>query len=184
MAERLTPTSPLSPLADAAPGIAIGPVDGLQAASLAAFAGRAAELSAAVHHIWGAVLPTTPRRVARGDIAFLWAGPDRWLVTASVGPDLEHLLRRHLGELAAVTDQSDGRIMLRISGSGVREMLAKLIGIDLHARSFRAGDTALTLAGHVPVHIWQIDDTPVYEVAVSRSLAESFSRELQAAAAT
>ncbi len=184
MAERLVPTSPLSPLADAAPGAAIGPIDGIQAASLAAFAGRAAELSAAVQRIWGAVLPTTPRRVMACDIAFLWAGPDRWLVTAPAGPDLEHLLRRHLGDLAAVTDQSDGRIMLRIAGHGVREMLARLIGIDLHPRRFRAGDTALTLAGHVPIHIWQLDDTPVYEVAVPRSLAESFSRELQAAAAT
>ena len=184
MAERLTPTRPLPPLADAVPGIAIGPIDGLQTASLVAFAGRAAELSAAVQRIWGAVLPTTPRHVTAGDIAFLWAGPDRWLVTASVGPDLEHLLRRHLGELAAVTDQSDGRIVLRIGGTRVREMLAKLIGIDLHPRRFRAGDTALTLAGHVPVQIWQIDDTPVYEVAVPRSLAESFSRELQAAPAT
>ena len=174
MAEPLAPASPLPP----APFL---PAADMQIASLAAFSGRAAELSALVRDLWGVALPLTPRRVAAEAIAFIWAGPERWLVTAPIADDLEELLRRHLGELAAVTDQSHGRIVLRLGGAGIRDLLAKLIGIDLHPRRFRTGDAALTLAGHIPVHIWQIDDTPTYEIAVPRSLAESLYESLRAA---
>jgi methylglutamate dehydrogenase subunit D len=48
---------------------------------------------------------------------------------------------------------------------------------------FGPGDTALTLAGHINVHFWQLDLTPTYEFAVLRSFAASFCEWLFAAAA-
>jgi sarcosine oxidase subunit gamma len=47
------------------------------------------------------------------------------------------------------------------------------LAIDLHPRAFTPGDTALTLAGHIGVQIWQLDDTPSYEIAVARGYAGS-----------
>ena len=187
MAEPLAPASPLPAAAflpdlAAVSGVRLRPAADMQIASLAAFSGRAAAVSALVQEVWGLVLPTTPRRVAADGIAFVWAGPDRWLVTAPATTDLEGSLRDRLGGLAAVTDQGGGRTVLRIGGAGTREVLAKLIGIDLHPRRFRTGDAALTLAGHVPVHFWQLDDMPTYEIAMPRSLAGSLYEALQEAA--
>ena len=88
-----------------------------------------------------------------------------------------------LGKRAMIADQSDGRCVLRLRGMKAREVLAKGIGIDLHARAFKPGDVALTLAAHVGVQLWQLDDAPTYEIAVARSLAGSLWAWLSASAA-
>jgi methylglutamate dehydrogenase subunit D len=56
----------------------------------------------------------------------------------------------------------------------VRETLAKGVPLDLDSDAFRPGDAALTLAGHINIHFWQIDDTPTYEIMMFRSFAKSF----------
>jgi sarcosine oxidase subunit gamma len=82
-----------------------------------------------------------------------------------------------------VSDQSDGRGVFRVSGRGAREALAKGVPIDLHPRAFTTGDAAVTLAAHIPIHVWQVDALPTYEIAVARSLATSFLDWLGPAAA-
>jgi sarcosine oxidase subunit gamma len=62
-------------------------------------------------------------------------------------------------------------------------VLAKGVPIDLDARVFGPGDTALTLVGHISVHLWQVDRAPTYEFAVPRSFAAGFCEWLFAAAA-
>ena len=52
---------------------------------------------------------------------------------------------------ASVTDQSDGRVVLEISGPRVRDVLAKGVMLDLHERDFRPGATAVTLMAHTGV---------------------------------
>lgn len=158
------------------------PVAG-QMASLAAAQGQQAPLSAAVRAHWGVALPVTPRFVASGGMAFLWAGPDRWMVTSDAAEDLESLLCRKLGAWAAVTDQSDSRRVLRVAGRRARESLTKLIGIDLHPRAFRPGDTALTTGAGIALQIWQRDDAPSFELVAFRSYGDHLAAALAAAAA-
>jgi methylglutamate dehydrogenase subunit D len=146
---------------------------GLQIVSLAARRGKGAALAAAVRTSWGLDLPTTPRRVGDGRLAFLWSGRAQWLAIAEGGGGLEPRLGEHLGGLASLTDQSDGRLVLRLSGPRARDTLAKGLAIDLHPRAFASGDTAITLAGHIGVQIWQLDDRPSYEIAVARGYAGS-----------
>ena len=62
-------------------------------------------------------------------------------------------------------------------------MLAKGIAIDLHPRAFKPGDVALTIAAHIGVQLWQVDEAPTYEIAVPRSLAKSLWAWLSASAA-
>ena len=88
-----------------------------------------------------------------------------------------------LGRRAMVADQSDGRCVLRLSGPKARQVLAKGIGLDLDPRIFKPGDVAMTLAAHIAVQIWQMDDKPSYEIAMFRSLAGSFWHWLAASAA-
>ena len=76
--------------------------------------------------------------------------------------------------------------MLRLSGHGVREILCKLVAIDVHPRAFEPNAVAVTAAGHVGVILWRREDgddeSPVFEIAAYRSLADSFWRALAHAA--
>jgi heterotetrameric sarcosine oxidase gamma subunit len=158
--------------AGGAAGVRIGPRTGLALASLSARKGCGAELREAVRAAFGAELPERPR-VAHGDgVAFIWAGPESWLVLRQ-GDDLEPALRDALGAHASVTDQSDGRTVLRVAGPRARDLLAKGLPIDVHPRAFMPGDVALTLVAHLGVHLWQLDDTPSYDLAVLSGYARS-----------
>jgi methylglutamate dehydrogenase subunit D len=165
----------------AEPIVIIMPLPPLQVVSLVAFKGRAAALSEAVLGEFGAALPDALRWFDAGSLAFLWTGPERWLVTAPPGPDLEDRLRDPLGQSAAITDQSASRAGWRISGPSSRDALAKLIRLDLHPRSFRAGHVATTIAAHINVQLWQIDEAPTYGIMAARSMAESLEHALMAA---
>lgn len=153
--------------------------------SVMARKGQTDALSEAAKAVFGAALPSTPRRVVGQGIAFLWSGPDRWLAVASErhSEALAVDLAKAFGDLASLTAQGDGRAVIWIGGARAREVLAKMVGIDLHPRSFRVDDTAITGAAHVEVQIWQIDDRPSYEIALFRSFAGSFLRGLEQAAA-
>jgi heterotetrameric sarcosine oxidase gamma subunit len=97
------------------------------------------------------------------------------------------VLEREIGSTATVTDQSDGYAVLRLAGPRLRDTLAKIISIDLHSRAFKSGDVASTVASHMGVTLWRLDDepdgSPVFEVAVFRSLAGSFWAALSQSAA-
>jgi heterotetrameric sarcosine oxidase gamma subunit len=137
---------------------------------------RNADLVAAVRRGFGVDLPIVPSIAAAGAISFVWAGPGRWLAIAqAMRPDVfEKQLREHLGEVASVADQSDARILVRLSGARARDVLAKGVLIDMHPRAFRPGDVALTSIGHIRAHFWQTDAAPTYEIAIMRSFAADF----------
>jgi heterotetrameric sarcosine oxidase gamma subunit len=127
-------------------------------------------------------LTKRPRACAGRNVTFLWAGPDHWTVVGD-DPELAKGLARHFAGLAAVIDQSSSRAALRIGGSKARETLTKGVLIDLHPRSFQAGDVALTSIAHIGALLWQVDDDPTFEISVFRSMAESFWHWLQQSAA-
>jgi sarcosine oxidase subunit gamma len=112
-------------------------------------------------------------------VALAGTGPGAWLVTSESGGNAFAVsLRDLLDGVAAVIDQSDGYASLRLSGPKVRETLAKGVPLDLHARAFQVGDVAVTVVSHIGATLWRLDDgpdgSPVFEVVVFRSLAESF----------
>jgi len=178
--------------ADGKPGLWLRERSGFQLVSLAARAGQAEALTAALGQAHGVVLPVVPRCVTAADgLTFIWSGPARWLVLgegadhAGAVPvrDLEAMLRDSVGALASVTDLSDGRSLLRLGGPTARAALAKGLPIDLHPRAFRPGHVALTSAAHINLSLWQVDDGPTYDIAVFRGFAESFATWLLDAAA-
>ena len=181
----LKPRSPFTdfkPLASA--NLSIEQRDTLTIASVAARKGQDHALAAAVKTHYGVELSSSPKRVDNKGVAFVWAGPGLYLAMAerTAGRDLETELKAKLGGLASIADQSDGRAVLRISGTAAREALAKGLPIDLHPRAFKSGDVATTHASHIGVTIWQIDDAPTYEIALFRSFAGSFWHWLKDAA--
>jgi heterotetrameric sarcosine oxidase gamma subunit len=167
------------------PGVVISEHTGGALASVMGRKGKTADLCARAKDRFGVDLPMTPRRVADGQVHFIWAGPERWLAEApnEMPSTFERNLREALSSLASVTSQSDGRSIIRISGLKAREVLAKGVPLDLDPRVFGPGDTAMTVVGHINVHLWQADAAPTYDFAVFRSFAASFCEWLLDASA-
>ncbi|HEY6484524.1 MAG TPA: sarcosine oxidase subunit gamma family protein [Steroidobacteraceae bacterium] len=187
---RLSLRSPFADLPiEAAPGRGVTFADRstLAIARIVARANRSAEIAARVQAIYGIELPREPRRVGGHDVAFVAVATDAWLVTSERRPDeLLNGLRGALAEWAAVTDQSSGYAVLRLSGLHVRAALARIVPIDVHPRAFPIGAAASTATAHIAITLWRCADAPdgaVFDIAVPRSFAGSFWHVLTSAAA-
>jgi heterotetrameric sarcosine oxidase gamma subunit len=142
-------------------------------------------LTGRVRERFGVELPGGPRLSSGSDIAFVGLGPGAWLAMAERGgSEFAVTLMRELDGVASVADQSDGYVLVRLSGPRVRNALTKLIPIDLHPRAFSVGDAVSTVASHIGVTLWRLADefsAPVFEVTMFRSLAPSFWHALNEA---
>jgi methylglutamate dehydrogenase subunit D len=169
-------------------GIVISDRDGLGLAMVLARNGATAALKERMQERFGVELPLGPYRAAAGDFALAGIGPDAWLATFERGGnDLAVSLRQAVGSLASVSDQSDGYTVLRLAGPKVRDTLCKLVPIDVHPRVFRVGAVAVTVAAHMGATLWRLEDhtdgSPVFEIAVFRSMTASFWHALSESAA-
>ena len=104
-----------------------------------------------------------------------WAGPDQWFVLAENRGEgaLYRELKAKLSGLASVSDQSHGRVVLRLVGPKARAVLAKGTPVDLHPDVFPVGKSALTQMAHVGVHLTRVG-ADGYDLSVFRGFAESF----------
>lgn len=167
------------------PGVTIDIRDDLAVAGIAAFADKAGEVAARLNARFGIALPDRAHQVTgQGGVVLQWAGPGQWLVMApsEMVADLEADVADVLAGVAAVVDHTDSRAILRVSGPSARDVLAKLVVIDLHPRSFTTGDVAITHAAHVGITIVLVDDRPTFEISMFRSFADSFAHALAEAA--
>ncbi len=159
-------------------GVRVIAREGLGVAFLAAPRGGAAPLAGQVVERYGLALPA-PGRAARGAAqTFVWAGPGQWLFVADRLEGFAEALKQ-LSPLAAVSDQSDARAALRLTGPKVRDMLAKGCMIDLHPRAFPPGAAALTSIAHIGVCLWRVDEPAqandaAFDILFPRSMAASF----------
>jgi heterotetrameric sarcosine oxidase gamma subunit len=157
--------------------------DRLNIIRMAARKGRLPELVKRVAEQFGVELQSKPVRAQANGLAFIGIGVDTWVVSTERDPeDMLRALKTALDEVATVSDQSGGSAVLRLTGPRIREALARCVAIDLHPREFQPGAAATTIASHIPLTLWRLDDGAdghlVFEVIVQRSLAESFTHVL------
>jgi heterotetrameric sarcosine oxidase gamma subunit len=178
------------PPAHAQPGVIAELRRGLGIARVVVRKSKAAELAQQFQDRFGIALPSAPRRVQAGDMAALGVGPGSWLVTAEKRcNDLALSLKPLIGSAAAICDQSDAYIVLRLTGAKLRSALSKLVPLDMHAHAFKAGDVAHTIASHTGILLWRLEDEdeagqlPVIEMAVARSSSASLHHALSLSAA-
>jgi len=130
----------------------------------------------AVKKALGHAPPETPNTVAEaGTLRILWLGPDEWLVTTPPGEETatHAALTNALASLhAAVTDVTEGRAVIGLSGVHARDLLAKGCPLDLHPWVFKPGDCAQSLYAKALILLHQIDDTPSYDIFIERSMAD------------
>jgi heterotetrameric sarcosine oxidase gamma subunit len=133
-----------------------------------------------------AILPLPPRRICslaspkEGGLALpesgmrqgniLWNGPNSWLV---LDEDAVALAARTGG---AVADQSDGLFVFAVAGPRAREILKRLVPIDLREGHFGPDAVAITHAAHIGVRIWREDGR--FILACFRSFAASLHHAL------
>lgn len=111
-----------------------------------------------------------------GNVAVRFVGPGEWLVLSETdtAEDLQRNLAMLLSDTAHVVDQSDGRVVLRLSGPNVRRILAKGIAIDLHPSVFAVGASANVLCGHLSVNLARTDDNAFELIGMSSFAAALF----------
>ncbi len=130
---------------------------------------------AAVEEVLGFALPRDANRVAGTEAtAALWLGPDEWwVVTAVEDPAAAHRLSEALaGHSAAVTDLSESRACIRVSGPRARDLLAKGCSLDLHPRVFSPGRCAQSHLAKAQVVLHQVSGEPAFDLYVLRSFAD------------
>jgi heterotetrameric sarcosine oxidase gamma subunit len=115
----------------------------------------------------------------------LWLAPGTWMVVAQDAEDggPYRSLGEHLGERAAVVDQSHGRVVLRLTGPRARDVLAKGCRLDLHPRVFTPGMCAQTVIAQIGVLLHQCDEIPTYDLYVFSGYALDFLEWLTSSAA-
>lgn len=119
-------------------------------------------------------------------VSALWLGPDEWLIVLPDGRDeaaTEKLRKALSGQHVAVSNVSDSRIIIGMSGPYARDVLMKGCSIDLHPRAFGPGQCAQTGLARCHMLLHQLDKVPTYDVYVHRSFADYVWRWLTDAAA-
>lgn len=156
---------------------------GLGMAAVMVRRGQSGELLRRVEQHFGIALADAPMRHGSGRLSFIGTGNGRWLaVCENPASDFVAELRRALEGSASVADQSHAYGMLRLSGPALLATLEKGVRIDLSPDAFPVGRAAVTQIAHLGVVMWKVDDTPIFDIAVARSVAGDFCHWLQALA--
>lgn len=158
---------------------------GLAVTQICARRGKTAELALAILDASGLELPRGPKRAASNGLAIIGMGPHEWLAVAEGDRGKAALAGvEEAGQgFASFVDQSHAKAILRVSGTRARDVLAKGCGLDLHERVFEPGDAATTQIALTPCQLWQLDETPTFELSVPLGYAGSFWSWLSASAA-
>ncbi len=103
------------------------------------------------------------------DARVQWAGAEQYFVLDKAFDEV----RKKFEGLASCSDQSHGRVIIRIEGPKARSVLCKGSPVDLHESEFEIGKSVLTQMGHVGVHLTCVG-RDAFELSVFRGFSESF----------
>jgi len=129
----------------------------------------------------GQSLPTTPNTLSEGEHRIYWLGPDEWLILTDLSQAVllvEKLRKSVTGKHVALNDVSGGQIVLRLDGTGVRDLLAKGCTLDLHPRVFTAGMCAQSGLAKANVLIGLAGQSESFDIVVRRSFSDYLLRWL------
>jgi sarcosine oxidase subunit gamma len=140
--------------------------------SVAPFRGQAEAVGRALDPL-GLRFPAANAVIEGAGGRIVWTGPGQaFLLDADPAP---------LAGLAALTDQSDGWVGLRLSGAGCEEALARLIPLDLRPQVFGPGAAARAPLGHMLSVVMRRAEG--IEILVFRSMARTAVHEITVAMA-
>ena len=127
--------------------------DGLGMVSIATPHGRAAALAQALRDHAGLTPPAPGCWVGDDALALLWTAPGQFLAVGDAAATQR--LADALRERALLIDLTGARVVVRLSGKSVRDVLARVVPLDLHPRAMRPGRVASTIAAQAWQGWWQ-----------------------------
>ena len=137
----------------------------------------------AMERVIGCKPPEQANTVARGDgYDMLWLGPDEWLVRSDTAHDATRtaplqatLGAAFAGVFASAVDVGSGYTVLEISGTRVRDVLARGCPLDLHPRLFGVGQCAQSHYFKASIALLPTG-ADRFDIVVRRSFADYFVR--------
>ncbi|MGE7367821.1 sarcosine oxidase subunit gamma [Neorhizobium sp. NPDC001467] len=114
------------------------------------------------------------------DIVARWVSPWDWLVLSQTAGAAT--VAASLGAISGLSfaEQSDGQVLMAISGPDVRRILAKCVAVDLHADVFAEGAGGPMMICRVVGHLARTG-ADEFEIIVPRSYAAYVFDELREA---
>lgn len=155
------------PLTLAATELAEAPI--LPMTSVAPYPGREEQVNAALK-VLGLTFPAPNSQSAKGEVRLIWTGRDQAFLIGASAP-------AGLADHAALTDQSDGWARLTLTGPQAEAALARLVPIDLRAKSFPIGTTTRAPLGHMSMILSRLGSES-FEIMVFRSMARTAWHEI------
>lgn len=161
------------------PGVRVSELVGFSLAQVMARRGQWAETARVAFKLYEVDAPVRPAATLGTAATLIWSGPDQFmaLLPGSSRHGAADAARAAFAGVASVSEQSDGRCLLQLSGRRVRDCLAKLCSIDVHESAFAVGAAAALSIDHSTVNMWRgadaLDGDPVFNVLMFSSFAES-----------
>lgn len=134
--------------------------------TLTQVAGLSPDFEAKLTTVVGTLPETVARAAANGERALFRIGPAQFWI---VGPETDDAAARLAGE-CAVTPLTSSRVRIVLEGAPAREVLSRLIPVDLHPAVFTPGSVALTGIHHTPVTVHCTGDN-AFDVYAMRTFA-------------
>ncbi|MBL4806836.1 MAG: hypothetical protein JKY31_06040 [Rhodobacteraceae bacterium] len=125
--------------------VQISAQDAGQITAIMPFKGYAMTVATALKDSVGMTLPTVGTVIENNGTEFFWNAQGQWFAFANHAETAK--LTAALQGMAAVSDQSDGWLILALSGTGVRDVLARLCPLDFD--DFPLGRVARTEFAHI-----------------------------------
>lgn len=160
---------------EGAAGLAMTELNDFELVQVMARRGQWSAVVQACTEAYGKPVPAKPEAVQAEGALLVWSGPDQFLVLSPRGSALERARKAFAG-MASLSEQSDGRSLIRISGARARDMLAKVCSLDLHPAVFPVGTAAATSIDHTSANLWRGGDSSgeaVFYLLVFTTFAES-----------
>jgi sarcosine oxidase subunit gamma len=118
-------------------------------ASVACRLNRETEFAEAAKRFFGFALPAPGRVAGKSPYSAIWTGVDQWFVEAPFESheDIAHIVKEGLGDLASVTEQTDGWVRFDVEGPGVPSVFERLCPLDI--RSLQIDMASRTMIEHL-----------------------------------
>ena len=167
---------------EGAAGLTLAELTGFELVQVMARRGQSDAVAQACTEAYGKAPPAKPQAVSAEGALLVWSAPDQFLAlsTRGSGSAMERARLAFAG-MASLSEQSDARSLISISGARARDMLAKVCSLDLHPAAFPVGAAAATSIDHTAVNLWRGEDhsgEAVFHLLVFASFAESLWRTL------
>lgn len=139
--------------------------------SVAPLKGQEGAVSDALKAQMGAAFPAPNRTTGSAKKRAVWSGRGQALV---LGPKLEPIAG------AAMTDQTDAWACVALEGDGARDVLARLVPIDLRDGTFKRGHAARTQLMHMNIVLMRTGANR-FGIMAFRSMADTLVHDLETA---